>query len=157
MIDPRGTCLTDNQGNPLPQVGGQCDLGLMHLNASAIQIPDEEAIFGMGLASSQGLDWEFYGVNNPAVAGAQPASQNDFYGSLYSMAAFGVPQQQGYVQNVVSVPMPVPCNCNQNGNLDKNRKNNTPARNSFLGIGDDIGGLILFLGFFLVLYIGANN
>jgi len=156
MNDGRGTCLTDNQGNPLPTVGGQCDLALMHLNASAISIPDSEAIFGMGLASSQGLDWEFYGVNNPAVAGAQPASQNDFYGSLYSMAAFGVPQQQGYVPNPVAIPMPVPCNCSQNGNQNKNRKNNAPVQNSLLGIGDEFGGLVLFLLLFAVIYFGAE-
>jgi hypothetical protein len=149
MNDQRGTCLTDNQGNPIPQIGGQCDLALMHLNASAITIPDSEAVYGMGMASSQGLDWEFYQINPRASSGAQPASQNDFYGNMYSLGAYASEQPQ-----FGPVVVPAPCNCPP----AQAKSNGMPAapKQAFVllpGLSEATSFAILFFGFFLLLYL----
>ena len=83
-----GNCLTDNQGNPIPQVGGMCNLAAMHLDASVIDEPTPEQAYGGKMINSGQLDWEFYQIDPRASAGAAPASQNDFYGCLYSMGSF---------------------------------------------------------------------
>lgn len=111
-----GTCLTDNQGNPLPQVGGQCNLASMHLDASVIDTPSASEIYGQGMVNNGSLDWEFYNLDPNATAGAPPASQNDFYGNLYSLASFynadmgASPVNQPMVEQV-RVSAPTPCNC----------------------------------------------
>jgi hypothetical protein len=81
-------CLTDNQGNPLPQVGGSCDLASMHLDASVLDNPEPSDLYGNGMVNNGMLDWEFYNIDPRASAGAAPASQNDFYGNLYSLSTF---------------------------------------------------------------------
>ena len=67
-----GNCQTDNQGNPIPGVGGTCNLAGMHLDASTIDTPDASDIYGNGMINNGMLDWEFYGVNQRASAGANP-------------------------------------------------------------------------------------
>ena len=73
-----GNCQTDNQGNPIPGVGGTCNLAGMHLDASTIDTPEASSLYGQGMVNNGMLDWEFYGVNQRLSAGANPASQNDF-------------------------------------------------------------------------------
>jgi len=119
-----GNCEVDNQGNPLPSIGGTCDLGGLHINAKTIDEPDPSSLYGNGMINNGMLDWEFYGVNSRPSAGANPASQNDFYGNLYSLASYfsseGGPMdytvQAPVVKTipVMSDPMPAPCNCNGN-------------------------------------------
>lgn len=137
-MDNRGTCLTDNQGNPLPTVGGTCDLSLMHLSAQGIEIPDAGAVYGMGMQNSTGLDWEFYQINPQTVAGAQPASQNDFYGSLYSIAQANLNQAYNIPTPApVIIPAP-PCNCNGAAAAAASPTNNWAQMNvtnkSFIGM-----------------------
>lgn len=81
-------CLTDNQGNPIPQVGGTCNLASMHMDASVIDNPEASDLYGNGMVNNGMLDWEFYNIDPKASAGASPASQNDFYGNLYSLSTF---------------------------------------------------------------------
>lgn len=81
-------CLTDNQGNPIPQVGGSCNLASMHIDASVIDEPSASELYSQGLINNGMLDWEFYQINPNASAGASPASQNDFYGNLYSLGSY---------------------------------------------------------------------
>jgi len=83
-----GNCMTDNQGNPIPQVGGVCNLASMHIDASVIDEPTPEQAYGGNMINNGQLDWEFYQIDPRPSAGAQPASQNDFYGCLYSMGSF---------------------------------------------------------------------
>jgi len=118
-----GSCQTDNQGNPIPGVGGQCDLAGMHLDASTIDTPEASSLYGQGLMNNGMLDWEFYGVNQRPSAGANPASQNDFYGNLYSLASFygakgGAMDYAVNAPTMKTIPMErmveveTPCNCN---------------------------------------------
>ena len=117
-----GDCQTDNQGNPLPNVGGTCNLAGLHLDASVIDTPDPSQIYGNGLVNNGMLDWEFYGVDARPSAGANPASQNDFYGNLYSLASFygSGNGPLGYNNNqatVKAIPVPTqvdkPCGCSE--------------------------------------------
>ena len=133
-MDGRGTGQVDNQGNPLPSVGGVCNLSEMHLTAQGIEIPDAGAVYGMGLASTQGLDWEFYQVNPQVSAGAQPASQNDFYGSLYSLSQAGLDNPFKKEAQVVVIPQR--CDCNGAKSL-KNAgtwENKMVTNKSFIGM-----------------------
>jgi hypothetical protein len=115
---PIGNCVTDNQGNPIPTVGGTCNLGAMHLDASVIDTPEPL----MQTVNKSGLDWEFYDLSPSAKAGSSPASQNDFYGNLYSLAEFFssdahnpvLPANPDYV--VQKVVEKTPCNCNTTKN-----------------------------------------
>lgn len=135
---PIGNCLTDNQGNPIPSVGGSCNLASMHLDASAIDSPEPL----MQEVNKTGLDWEFYDLNPSAKAGSSPASQNDFYGNLYSLAEFFsvdahnpvLPANPDYV--VQKVVEKTPCGCN-------NKKAQTPliSQRNFVKY-----GLIIFIG-----------
>ena len=86
--------MTDNQGNPIPQVGGTCNLASMHIDAGVIDQPEINELYGQGVVNNGMLDWEFYGVNPRVSAGAAPASQNDFYGNLYSLATFDMYSEQ---------------------------------------------------------------
>lgn len=128
-----GNCQTDNQGNPIPGVGGTCNLAGMHLDASTIDTPDASDIYGNGMINNGMLDWEFYGVNQRASAGANPASQNDFYGNLYSLASF-YGQQGGAMDYDVTGPtmktIPMektvvvdsPCNCDGEGSTKHSKE-----------------------------------
>jgi|TARA_R110000796_G_scaffold83196_1_gene182183 hypothetical protein len=112
-------CLTDNQGNPIPQVGGTCDLASMHIDASVIDQPSENDLYGQGMVNNGMLDWEFYQINPQARAGASPASQNDFYGNLYSLGSYYGDSALNYdvtnQQMNPSMPPPIvveeSCNC----------------------------------------------
>mgnify|MGYP005990544571 CR=1 FL=1 len=115
-----GTCMTDNQGNPIPQVGGTCNLASMHIDASVIDQPEVNELYGQGVVNNGMLDWEFYGVNPRVSAGAAPASQNDFYGNLYSLATFDkyseqVPPRSSMVKSSTPITervvMESECNC----------------------------------------------
>ena len=127
-----GNCQTDNQGNPVPPVGGTCNLAGLHLDASVIDTPDTASLYGNGMVNNGMLDWEFYGVDARASAGANPASQNDFYGNLYSLASFyggnGGPMDYSNsmerVKNipVMSDPMPAPCNCGGESSVTHSQK-----------------------------------
>jgi len=79
-----GNCKTDNQGQPIPSIGGTCNLASMHLDSSVIETPEPL----MNDLQASGLDWEFYNLDPKASAGAQPASQNDLYGNMYSLSSF---------------------------------------------------------------------
>ena len=141
-----GTCMTDNQGNPIPQVGGTCDLASMHIDASVIDQPSASEIYGQGVVNNGMLDWEFYGVNPRASAGATPASQNDFYGNLYSLATFDqyseqVPPPRQMAKVAQPIVMESECNCGSagsNNNLMDEVKN-MPLRYWA------IGGLLLYI------------
>jgi len=128
-----GNCQTDNQGNPLPGVGGSCNLAGMHLDASVIDTPDASTIYGNGLVNNGMLDWEFYGVDARPSAGAQPASQNDFYGNLYSLSSFygmagGPMDYANDSPRVKTIPVntevivDTPCNCNGEGSVKHSQK-----------------------------------
>jgi len=113
-----GSCQKDNQGNPLPTIGGACNLASMHLDASVIDTPEPL----MSEVNKSGLDWEFYNLDPNATAGAQPASQNDFYGNLYSLANFFsdeghnpvLPPKANSIQKTIVIPPPMEnCNCNK--------------------------------------------
>ncbi len=86
-----GDCQTDNQGNPLPNVGGTCNLAGLHLDASVIDTPDPSQIYGNGLVNNGMLDWEFYGVDARPSAGANQPHRMIFTAtctaSLHSMEA----------------------------------------------------------------------
>jgi len=118
-----GNCQNDNQGNPLPRVGGACNLASMHLDASVIETPEPL----MNAVQKTGLDWEFYNLDPHASAGAQPSSQNDFYGNLYSLASFFsdegqnpiLPPKPDYV--VEHVMDKSPCNCNKTKSMFPNQ------------------------------------
>lgn len=113
-----GTCMTDNQGNPIPQVGGTCNLASMHIEASVIDEPEINDLYGQGVINNGMLDWEFYSINPRVSAGAAPASQNDFYGNLYSLATFDKFQEQvpparpmAQVKSTERIVMESECNC----------------------------------------------
>jgi len=128
-----GNCQTDNQGNPIPGVGGTCNLAGMHLDASTIDTPEASSLYGNGMVNNGMLDWEFYGVNQRPSAGANPASQNDFYGNLYSLASF-YGQQGGAMDYAVDAPtmktipmermveVETPCNCNGEGSTTHSKQ-----------------------------------
>jgi len=93
-----GSCGNDNQGQPIPSIGGTCNLASMHLDSSVIETPEPL----MNDLQASGLDWEFYNLDPKASAGAQPASQNDLYGNMYSLASFFTDD----AHNGVSAPTP---------------------------------------------------
>ena len=113
-----GNCKTDNQGQPIPSIAGTCNLASMHLDSSVIETPEPL----MNDLQATGLDWEFYNINPKASAGPSPASQNDLYGNMYSLASFfsdeahnGLdPVSEVIVQQKSMIPVPVPCGCNGN-------------------------------------------
>jgi len=128
-----GNCQTDNQGNPIPSVGGQCNLAGMHLDASTIDTPEPSSLFGQGMINNGMLDWEFYGVNARPSAGANPASQNDFYGNLYSLSSFygangGAMDYDVTGPTMKTIPMEkqvlvdTPCNCNGEGSTQHSKQ-----------------------------------
>jgi hypothetical protein len=114
-----GTCMTDNQGNPIPQVGGVCNLASMHLDASVIDQPTAEEMYSGSMSNTGQLDWEFYDIDPRPSAGANPASQNDFYGCLYSFAgydSFSDPVPPPQMKSLPPMPVVEPqiksgCNC----------------------------------------------
>ena len=133
-----GNCQKDNQGNPIPTIGGSCNLASMHLDASVIDTPEPL----MTEVNKSGLDWEFYNLEPNASAGAQPASQNDFYGNLYSLASFFsdeghnpvLPPEVNSIQKTFTpspsiiqphlmdtTPPDCACNKNSNGFFKKNK------------------------------------
>jgi len=123
-----GNCQKDNQGNPIPAIGGSCNLASMHLDASVIDAPEPL----MSEVNKSGLDWEFYNLEPNATAGAQPASQNDFYGNLYSLASFFSDEGHNPVlppevnKVVIETPMnktasDCACNKNSSGFLKNNK------------------------------------
>ncbi len=126
-----GNCQVDNQGNPVPSVGSSCNLAGMHLDAGVIDTPEASELYGNGLMNNGMLDWEFYGVNQRPSAGANPASQNDFYGNLYSLASF-YGSQGGAMDYQVDAPMvetvnqikmvEKPCNCGSEGAVTHSKK-----------------------------------
>ena len=127
-----GNCQTDNQGNPLPQVGGTCNLAGLHLDASVIDTPDTATMFGNGMVNNGMLDWEFYGVDPRPSAGANPASQNDFYGNLYSLASYyggngGAMDYSNDMGRVKTIPVNTEvvvdnCNCNGEGSVTHSQR-----------------------------------
>lgn len=140
-----GTCMTDNQGNPIPQVGGTCNLASMHIDAGVIDQPEINELYGQGVINNGMLDWEFYGVNPRVSAGAAPASQNDFYGNLYSLATFDKYSEQvpprpsmAKTQTTEKVVMEQECNCGKPANLMDEVKT-MPLRYWA------IGGLLLYI------------
>ena len=144
-----GNCQVDNQGTPLPQVGQQCNLAGMHLDASTIDQPDETALFGNGMINNGMLDWEFYGVDPRPSAGANPASQNDFYGNLYSLSSFygtegGAMDYSVGGPTMKTIPVPTevivdkPCGCE--GSQEHSKKQ-----------------MRLFIGLIVVAYLLAKN
>jgi hypothetical protein len=136
---PIGNCRTDNQGNPVPPVGGLCDLGASFIDASVIDTPDPESVFGGGMINNGRLDDEFYQIDPRQSAGASPASQNDFYGNMYSLADFNYDQpmrQEPVMEVEQSVVLEKPCGCNGNSASHK-------AHNGKVLMGIVIIGLIL--------------
>ena len=131
MSSTLGNCQTDNQGTPLPSVGQSCNLAGMHMDASVIDQPDPTSLFGNGLMNNGMLDWEFYGVNPRVSAGANPASQNDFYGNLYSLSTF-YGAQDGPMDYAVDAPIvktvdnivqvEKPCDCDGMGKKKHSRQ-----------------------------------
>jgi len=108
-----GSCGKDNQGSPLPNIGGTCNLASMHLDSSTIETPEPL----MNDLQATGLDWEFYDLDPQASAGAQPASQNDFYGNMYSLSSFFSGKAHEQVPNpsptvVIQKQKATPCGCN---------------------------------------------
>lgn len=111
-----GNCQVDNQGNPIPSIGGTCNLAGMHLDAQTISTPDPTELYGNGLVNNGMLDWEFYGVKLNPSPGAQPASQNDVYGNMYSLASYydqkGILEQENQPSVVGTTMIASECNCN---------------------------------------------
>jgi hypothetical protein len=140
-----GTCMTDNQGNPVPQVGGTCNLASMHIDAGVIDQPEINELYGQGVINNGMLDWEFYSINPHVSAGAAPASQNDFYGNLYSLATFDKFSEQvppratmAKSQPTEKIVMESECNCGSSANLMDEVKT-MPIRYWV------IGGLLLYI------------
>jgi hypothetical protein len=138
-----GTCQHDNQGQPIPSIGGSCNLASMHLDSSVIETPEPL----MHDVQASGLDWEFYDLNPHASAGAQPASQNDFYGNMYSLASFFsdesqnpvLPPNPDYVIKEKIVEKSSGCGCN-----GSSKSTQVDAKKMYMC-------LALFLGLLLIL------
>jgi len=122
-----GNCQHDNQGQPVPSIGGTCNLASMHLDTDTIETPEPL----MHDVQASGLDWEFYDLDPKASAGAQPASQNDFYGNMYSLASFFseqgqepvLPPRPDYVIKEKVVEKNSGCGCNGKSNNASTKKN----------------------------------
>ena len=140
-----GTCQHDNQGQPIPSIGGTCNLASMHLDSAVIETPEPL----MQDVQASGLDWEFYDLDPHASAGAQPASQNDFYGNMYSLASFFsdesqnavLPPRPDYVIKEKVVEKSGGCGCN---GKSKSNGNGLDAKKMYMC-------LALFLGLLLIL------
>ena len=145
-----GNCETDNQGQPIPSIGGTCNLASMHLDSSAIETPEPL----MNDLQASGLDWEFYDLDPRASAGANPRSQNDLYGNMYSLSSFfsddahssvNEPMLREDLRDVIAQQKSVPAPCGCNGNVHKEHAPKSLISDMLLKY-----GLMILVGFYIL-------